>query len=35
MPDGYDENGDIIYRYNNEVGFNLHGNETEIDLKTI
>lgn len=35
MPDGYDENGDIIYRYNNEVGFNPHRNETEIDLKTI
>lgn len=32
QPDGYDDNGDIIYRYNNDVGFNPHGEETEFEL---
>ena len=32
-PDGYDENGDIIYRYDNEVGFNPHGHEEDVELK--
>lgn len=35
MPNGFDENGDIIYKYNNLVGFNPHGEETEIDLERV
>lgn len=32
MPDGYDENGDIIYKYNNAVGFNPHGDDESFNL---
>lgn len=32
MPDGYDENGDIIYRYNQEVTFQEHGCAEHVDL---
>ena len=32
MPNGYDENGDIIYKYNNAVGFNPHGDEDKANI---
>lgn len=31
IPDGYDENGDIIYKYNNDVTFMDHGNAESIE----
>lgn len=35
IPDGYDENGDIIYKYNNDISFNEHGEDDEVDLMTL
>lgn len=35
MPDGYDEDGNIIYKYNNAVGYNAHGEEESVDLTTV
>ena len=32
MPDGKDENGDIIYKYNQAVTFQKHGNEESVEL---
>ena len=32
MPNGLDENGDIIYSYNNLVGFNNHAEEKGVNL---
>lgn len=31
IPDGYDENGDIIYKYNTEVTFEPQGNEDSVN----
>ena len=30
-PDGYDENGDIIYKYNNDVTYIEHGNDNAVN----
>jgi DNA repair photolyase len=30
-PDGYDENGDIIYKYNNDVTYIEHGNDSAVN----
>lgn len=37
IPDGYDENGDIVYRYNNDVTFEKNGemNVEDIDRMDI
>lgn len=35
IPDGYDEDGNIIYKYNNAVGYNDHGSEESVDLTTV
>lgn len=32
VPDGYDEDKNIIYKYNPSVTFEPHGNAAEIDL---
>ena len=34
-PDGYDEDGNIIYVYNEGVTYQKHGSETEIDTKRV
>jgi len=35
IPDGVDEQGNIIYKYNNTVGFNEHKNEENINLMEV
>lgn len=35
MPDGKDDNGDIIYRYNPDVTFQEHTEEDTVDLMTL
>lgn len=34
-PNGYDENGDIIYRYNSEATFQPAGDEEEVDTRKV
>lgn len=35
VPDGYDENGDIIYRYNNDVTFEKHGDMDVAEIERL
>ena len=37
VPDGYDENGDIVYKYNNDVTFELEKgiDRAEVDPKKV
>lgn len=35
IPNGYDEDGNIIYAYNKSVTFQEHGDEKEFDLMTL
>lgn len=35
VPNGYDENGDVIYQYNDAAGFVCHDDEVNFDLERI
>lgn len=35
VPSGKDENGDIIYKYNDNVTFEKHGNEKNVDIMEV
>ena len=35
LPDGYDENNDIVYKYNAAVTFEPQGNEKEVEVKRV